>query len=228
LNDTVSARALAGGLVAAAQFPERPGQIDSIAYTLLGIAAYGGGLRTVTDLESPSTTNHEFKQYWRNEFYKPDQAGPALSSPDPSVLKLLSGLLAARDRDTTWRIVDEYRPAKNVQHSGPALIDVDQWNLQSHIVVTYDARLAPEVPVVITHGTRTGALHYYAADLTHPNGSHAVGAYLGCGIGITDADDAAVLAARDRNTATLTHWIGSTAIYTPAQGLPRRVYLPGT
>jgi len=114
----------------------------------------------------------------------------------------------------------------DVSHSGPALVDTEAWDLFHHIVVTYDAQSAPEVPVAITRGVPTGALHYYAADPSRPTGSHAVAKLLGSGVGITDADDDVVLAARDLKTATLTHWIGSTAIYSPPVGFPRRIYLP--
>lgn len=227
LTSTRGARALAAGLIAAAIDDEPAWRVDAIAYTLLGIAAYGGGMRTVTDLHLGNQNLLQgFSEYWRSQFYNPDQAGPALASPDRKAAALLSGLLAARDRDTTWRITEERRPAMHVSHSGPALVDAEVWDLSQHIIITYDAQLAPEVPVAVTGGVRTGALHYYAADLSHPTGSHAVGQYLGSGIGITEADDDAVLAARDLKTATLTHWIGSTAIYSPPVGFPRRIYLP--
>jgi len=78
----------------------------------------------------------------------------------------------------------------------------------------------------VTKGFQTGALHYYAADSWDTKASHAVAQYLGSGIGITTAGDETVLAARDDKTATLTHWIGPTAIYSPTSGFPRRVYLP--
>lgn len=227
LTSTPEARALTTGLVAAKMRDEPAWRVDAIAYTLLGIAAYGGGMRTVTDLHLGNQHQLQgFAEYWRSQFYNPDHAGPALASPDRQVASLLTGLLTARDRDTTWRITEERRPATQVSHSGPALVDTEVWDPRHHIVVTYDAQLAPEVPVAITRGRPTGALHYYAADPSRPTGSHAVAKHLGSGIGITDADDDAVLAARDHKTATLTHWIGPTAIYSPPVGFPQRIYLP--
>lgn len=227
LTGTAGARALAAGLIAAAKYAASPGKVEAIAHTLLGIAAYGGGMRTVTDLARGDIKGYaSFLDYWRSTFYDADYAGPALASPDRTVASLLSGLLAARDRDTTSHIDDTRRPATRLLHEGPTLVDVDTWNLGDHIVITYDAALAPEIPVAVTKGFRTGALLYYAADSWDTAASHAVAQYLGSGIGITTADDETVVAARDDKTATLTHWIGPTAIYSPTYGLPRRVYLP--
>ncbi|MBP2456193.1 helix-turn-helix domain-containing protein [Mycolicibacterium lutetiense] len=227
LTGTSGARTLAAGLIAAAQYDAQPGKVESIAYTLLGIAAYGGGMQTITDLGPQGAQGYtSFLDYWNTTFYKASQASPALASPDRTVCALFAGLLAARVRDSTWRIDGQQRPATHIPHTGPALVDVDEWNLSDNIVITYDAQLAPEIPVAITKGFRTGALHYYAANAWTKMASHAVAQHLGSGIGLTTAPDEAILAARDDKTATLTHWIGSTAIYTPTYGLPRRINLP--
>lgn len=102
LYSSYGARALAGALIAAhPELPHltEPGAAERIAYTLLGIAAYGGGLRTLTDLaltkpihlapqSAPGMSLQprpaaKFLDYWANTFYDPDTAGPELAAPDP-------------------------------------------------------------------------------------------------------------------------------------------------
>lgn len=247
LYSSHGARALAGALIAAhPELPHltEPGAAERIAYTLLGIAAYGGGLRTLTDLaltnpihlapqSAPGMSLQprpaaKFLDYWANTFYDPDTAGPELAAPDPTVCSLLAGLLTARTCNTSWDLSGNHRPAPSPRYTAPPNRDIDDIHDDPRpTLITYDARISPELPAVLTGGAPRSVLHFYAAGPTHKlTPAHALAQRLGTSIGLTDADDTAILAVRSATVRTLTHWIGSTAIYTPRRGEPHRLYLP--
>lgn len=247
LHNSYGARALAAALITAhPELPHltHPSAAERLAYTLLGLAAYGGGLRTITDLALTNPIHLDphtapmaalqprpaanFLDYWTNTFYDPEAAGPDLATPDPTVCALLAGLLAARTRNTSWDLAGRNRPADSPRYDVPPLRDIDEiHDDDAPTLITYDSRISPELPAVLTRGIQRNVLHFYAAgNPDNPTPAHALAQRLGTSIGLTDADDNAILHARSFTVRTLTHWVGRTAIYTPRTGQPQRLYLP--
>lgn len=247
LYNSHGARALAAALADAhPELPHlaRPAAIERLAYTLLGLAAYGGGLRTLTDLAltnpiqlDPRTAHidtlqprpaAEFLDYWTSTFYSPDAVGPDLATPDPAVCTLLAGLLTARTRNTRWDLTGDQRPAPSPRYTTPPHRHIDDIHDDNRpTLITYDSRISPELPAVLTGGIPRLVLNLYAAGTAEARTpAHALAQRLGTSIGLTDDDDLAILQARSPTVRTLTHWRGSTAIYTPRRGEPHRLYLP--
>lgn len=248
LYNSDAARALAAALaVAHPELPHlaRPDAIERLAYTLLGLAAYGGGLRTLTDLAltnpihlDPHTTPAAplrqtaaaaaFLDYWDTTFYNPATAAPDLAKPDPAVCALLAGLLTARTRNTRWDLTGDQRPAPSPRYTAPPHRDIDDIHDDHRpTLITYDARISPELPAALTGGVPRLVLNLYAAGTAQARTpAHALAQRLGTSIGLTDDDDNAILHARSPTVRTLTHWRGDTAIYTPRRGEPHRLYLP--
>lgn len=95
-------------------------------------------------------------------------------------------------------------------------------------IVVYDGQCVPELPTVQSLQWPTRALTFYNVDLDSTGVLHpALGRYPYMRVGITSADDRAVLAHRDPDIlGTLTNYIGRQAIYC-SSNRAQRVWIPG-
>lgn len=204
-----------------------------VAHTLLALAACRGGLTGVAELAAGGGA---FTSYYRNDYYRPDSMGPGVREPEGRIANLLRGLLDARDRNTVVRLPaytaalpDDADPPQP-ECSPPPVRTADELRDADTLFLTYDSRISPELPVVITRGLGRNVLSIYDArrhSQRTPWGPGIVVADTLPSIGVTDADDASVLTLRSQTVATLTHWNGETAVYCPAgRNRAFRVELP--
>lgn len=212
-----------------------------VAHTLLALAACREGLAGVTRLETIRNRHEDaFRDYYRNTYFQPERMGPDVAEPEPRVARLLTGLLAARDRNTEFWLPaqtpdlppDAAPPAPEC--TSPETRTADELTDMRSVFLTYDSRISPEVPSVITRGTGWPVLSFYDARQRAAAGGEVwqwgpayPAAHMLPSIGITDASDEELLEAHCPTVATLTHWNGQTAIYRYAdRDRVDRVYIP--
>ncbi|KDE96846.1 hypothetical protein Y900_029885 [Mycolicibacterium aromaticivorans JS19b1 = JCM 16368] len=202
-------------------------------YTFLAVVAFGEDtFTTLTELKRQGTDLKarefaaRFAEFWE-KFYDP-QAGPDVAEPDRYACDLLSGVMFARSNgmemsigDYSGRQYPRYDFARTVSQGSLMASD------RPPAIIIYDGHHAPELPTVQSLQWPTTALTFYKVDLGSTGVPHpSVGNYPYMRVGITSADDRAVVAHRDPKTVgTLTNYVGGQAIYCTGNSA-HRVWIP--
>ncbi|WP_142996263.1 helix-turn-helix domain-containing protein [Mycobacterium kansasii] len=203
-------------------------------YTFLAVVAFGEDtFATLTELKRQGSDPYardfdaRFTAFWK-KFYDP-AAGPDVAEPDRFACDLLGGVMFGRSNGMEMSIgyysgqrYPRYDFARTV--SQESLMDADR----PPAIVVYDGKCAPELPTVQSSQWKTRALTFYNVDLDSTGVLHpTLGRYPYMRVGITSADDRAILAHRDPEiVGTLTHRIGRQAIYC-SSNRAQRVWIPG-